>query len=196
MVVASLVRSNAAGDLGFLGEPERINVLLSRAKHGMIIIGDTRTLRAARSPAARRQWGIVLDNLESSGAVRAGLPAVCQLHGHVHMPELDSPAAFAERSPDGGCTKPCHAKLGCGHRCTLSCHAFDRGHAAVQCREPVHDYCPEGHLVLRECCSAALKCQTCHEVSFAPFGDTLRMTPRHVMGHETGRTPLMARDGP
>ncbi|KAL6759021.1 P-loop containing nucleoside triphosphate hydrolase protein, partial [Haematococcus lacustris] len=37
IVVASLVRSNSAGKVGFLKEPERINVLLSRARHGMIL---------------------------------------------------------------------------------------------------------------------------------------------------------------
>lgn len=96
MVVASLVRSNNAGSIGFLGEPERINVLLSRARHGLLLIGNAQTLRSARAPAAKRQWTTVLDRLESSGALRSGLPARCQMHGHVHTPELDSP----ERSRD------------------------------------------------------------------------------------------------
>lgn len=165
MVVASLVRSNNAGSIGFLGEPERINVLLSRARHGLLLIGNAQTLRSARAPAAKRQWTTVLDRLESSGALRSGLPARCQMHGHVHTPELDSPEAFARQSPDGGCAQPCNAKLRCGHRCVLSCHAFDQGHEAMLCRETVHEFCSVGHLKQRECCERASKCQTCSEVS-------------------------------
>lgn len=35
VVIASLVRSNKDRSVGFLREPERINVLLSRARHGV-----------------------------------------------------------------------------------------------------------------------------------------------------------------
>ncbi|KAG5175929.1 hypothetical protein JKP88DRAFT_249852 [Tribonema minus] len=45
LVVASLVRSNAQGKIGFLREPERANVLLSRARLGLIMIGNDATLR-------------------------------------------------------------------------------------------------------------------------------------------------------
>jgi hypothetical protein len=38
VVLISLVRCNDAGSIGFLKEPERVNVLLSRARHGMIIV--------------------------------------------------------------------------------------------------------------------------------------------------------------
>ncbi|KAL9574008.1 hypothetical protein ACKAV7_001784 [Fusarium commune] len=40
VIVISLVRSNPQGDCGFLKTSNRINVLLSRAKHGMYIIGN------------------------------------------------------------------------------------------------------------------------------------------------------------
>ncbi|KAJ5644917.1 hypothetical protein N7507_010928 [Penicillium longicatenatum] len=45
VVIVSLVRSNKAHNCGFLRAPNRINVLLSRAKHGMYIIGNSETLR-------------------------------------------------------------------------------------------------------------------------------------------------------
>ncbi|KFA55661.1 hypothetical protein S40293_05294 [Stachybotrys chartarum IBT 40293] len=41
VVVISLVRSNPQGKCGFLSTSNRINVLLSRAKHGMYIIGPS-----------------------------------------------------------------------------------------------------------------------------------------------------------
>nr|CEG05411.1 unnamed protein product [Fusarium clavum] len=41
VIVISLVRSNPQGECGFLKTSNRINVLLSRAKHGMYIIGNS-----------------------------------------------------------------------------------------------------------------------------------------------------------
>ncbi|KXZ51992.1 hypothetical protein GPECTOR_10g1014 [Gonium pectorale] len=119
VVVASLVRSNDSGSVGFLREPERINVLLSRARHGMILIGNAATLRNAKSPEARRHWGRVLGALEAAGAVTRGLPVACQSHGTQSL--VDTPEAFKERVPDGGCQRPCHAVLPCGHPCMLRC---------------------------------------------------------------------------
>ena len=43
-IITSLVRSNSAGRIGFLSEPERLNVLLSRARNGHIFIGSKDTL--------------------------------------------------------------------------------------------------------------------------------------------------------
>ncbi len=114
MVVASLVRSNAAGSVGFLREPERINVLLSRARHGMVLIGNSHTLRNAKSVEARRHWGVVLEKLEAGGAVAPGFPAVCVNHGT--LVSLATPGAFAVGSPHGGCSRPCDHVLPCGHR--------------------------------------------------------------------------------
>ncbi|KAK3175589.1 hypothetical protein K4F52_010140, partial [Lecanicillium sp. MT-2017a] len=43
VVIASLVRSNQTRKVGFLRTTNRINVLLSRAQHGMYLIGNTET---------------------------------------------------------------------------------------------------------------------------------------------------------
>jgi hypothetical protein len=48
IIIASLVRSNAAGKLGFLNEPQRVNVLLSRARDALILIGNANCLRGER----------------------------------------------------------------------------------------------------------------------------------------------------
>ncbi|XP_033724515.1 NFX1-type zinc finger-containing protein 1-like [Pecten maximus] len=45
IILLSLVRSNAKGTIGFLREPNRICVALSRAKAGLYIIGDCELLR-------------------------------------------------------------------------------------------------------------------------------------------------------
>ncbi|GFR50032.1 hypothetical protein Agub_g12193 [Astrephomene gubernaculifera] len=149
VVIASLVRSNDAGSVGFLREPERINVLLSRARHGMLLIGNSHTLRHAKHPEARRHWGRVLDALEAEGGVLPGLPVACQRHGTVAL--LESPAAFAQHAPDGGCRRPCQAVLKCGHPCTLRCHAYDPDHERVVCGQEVLDVCSRGHSIVRRC---------------------------------------------
>ncbi|CAN0502870.1 unnamed protein product, partial [Scytosiphon promiscuus] len=40
IIILSLVRSNRNGDIGFLRSSNRVNVALSRAQHGMYIIGN------------------------------------------------------------------------------------------------------------------------------------------------------------
>ena len=48
-VYYSAVRSNPAGELGFLTDERRLNVALSRARHCLTIVGDAQSLRNARS---------------------------------------------------------------------------------------------------------------------------------------------------
>jgi ATP-dependent RNA/DNA helicase IGHMBP2 len=43
-VVLSLVRSNATGEIGFLGDTRRMNVALTRARRKLIVIGDSSTI--------------------------------------------------------------------------------------------------------------------------------------------------------
>ena len=43
-VVISLVRSNAAGEIGFLADVRRMNVALTRARRKLIVIGDSATI--------------------------------------------------------------------------------------------------------------------------------------------------------
>jgi hypothetical protein len=147
VVVASLVRSNLHGSVGFLREPERINVLLSRARHGLILIGNAEFLLNAKSYAAREHWGRLLGTLRDSKSIVSGLPAQCQVHGT--RASLSSPAAFLEHTPQGGCHMPCGQKMPCGHTCPLRCHPADQAHERVLCSQLVYTYCSEGHLTSR-----------------------------------------------
>ena len=46
IIVFSTVRCNATGDIGFVEDSRRLNVMWTRAKLGLIIVGDRRTMTA------------------------------------------------------------------------------------------------------------------------------------------------------
>lgn len=61
-MILSLVRNNNQGVIGFLKMRNRINVLLSRAKHGMFILGNRTSLEANAHRAP--MWRDVLEILQ------------------------------------------------------------------------------------------------------------------------------------
>ncbi|WDK18721.1 hypothetical protein CGRA01v4_10007 [Colletotrichum graminicola] len=127
VVIVSLVRSNNEKRCGFLSTPNRINVLLSRAKHGMYIIGNSNT--SSHVP----MWAQVVEILQNSGNFGRELELQCPRH-----PESRSLVSQAEQfiqfSPDGGCNRKCDRRLACGHSCTGPCHS-DFLHNALKCLE-------------------------------------------------------------
>ena len=54
IIITSLTRSNEEGNIGFMSSPERLNVLLSCARMGLIIIGNSETFLKSRS--GRELW--------------------------------------------------------------------------------------------------------------------------------------------
>src|SRR5205823_5741145 len=63
-VVLTMVRSNAAGEVGFLKETRRTNVALTRARRCLVVIGDSATL--ANEPFYAR----LVARMEEAGAYR------------------------------------------------------------------------------------------------------------------------------
>ena len=61
LVIFSAVRSNVMKEMGFLRDSRRLNVAITRAKRGLIIVGDQTVLRTCH------HWAALLDSCASRG---------------------------------------------------------------------------------------------------------------------------------
>lgn len=147
VILISLVRSNEQRKVGFLKTSNRINVLLSRARHGMFIVGDAQT--AATVP----MWNQVIGILREGGNIGPSLPLMCERHPDTDM-STSTPDHFSQFSPDGGCILPCQKRLNCGHSCPGRCHS-NMIHNATRCLEPCQRLRPNcSHECPRRCYEA------------------------------------------
>ena len=157
IVIASLVRSNDRGEIGFLKEAERVNVMLSRARDCEIIIGNKRTFENARGSCDPLRggplWKKIFECLESKGAIFDGVPLRCKKHGTLTI--VRDPADFSIFCPHGGCNVLCDQTMDCGHPCKKRCHIGP----CNECRVICQDTCPRGHRLMRECSLGLPKCQ-------------------------------------
>ncbi|KAF2713860.1 P-loop containing nucleoside triphosphate hydrolase protein [Pleomassaria siparia CBS 279.74] len=128
IVIVSLVRSNRENRCGFLRTTNRINVLLSRAMHGMYIIGNSRTSGGVP------MWANVINILKEDDNIGTSLALCCPRHPWTPI-KVSAPDDFQRFSPEGGCDLRCDRPLYCGHVCVLKCHS-DLRHDNVQCLEP------------------------------------------------------------
>lgn len=103
IVVASLTRSNESGDIGFMAAPERLNVLLSRARNGLVIVGNMQTFM--QSKRGRETWVPFFALLKVQMNLYDGLPVKCEQHPDTTA-LLKEPADFETFCPDGGCAEP------------------------------------------------------------------------------------------
>jgi len=150
VVIISLVRSNLHNSCGFLRTPNRINVLLSRAQHGMYIIGNANTYGHIS------MWADVIRNLRTAGNLGTSLELQCPRHPNAPL-AVSQPDRFAQFSPESGCILPCERRLNCGHSCRGRCHS-SMLHDAVKCQEK----CPRRKKGCDHACP--LRCgDACHD---------------------------------
>ena len=143
IVIISLVRSNDQQKCGFLVTSNRINVLLSRAKHGMYIFGDTTCVQHVP------MWTQVLNILDGNDCIGDKLEIVCPRHPDTTI-QVRGPDDFVRLAPEGGCQLKCTSRLPCGHTCTKSCHS-DLLHNSTHCLEPCTRRLECQHLCPKPC---------------------------------------------
>jgi len=162
IIIISTVRNNSQRRMGFLGNSNRVNVLLSRARHGMVILGCESFLRTVSSAEAQSVWVNVLDRIGPSRIYR-GFPAFCTSHQVKSLPS--TPAEFDSMCPDGGCATPCSTKLSCSHPCPLKCHSSNYDHKIIKCSALIFKNCPSGHEFSWKCAeSPVTACPTCTKI--------------------------------
>lgn len=159
IVVASLTRSNEDGDIGFMAAPERLNVLISRARNALIMIGSADTFMNAKKGS--EEWTQLFDHLKADGRIHDGFPLKCEKHPDMRR-IARSVEDFDLYCPDGGCALPCNELLSCGkHKCPKRCH-LRIDHSKVQCYEVMRDVCPDNHKLMWNCSDKARPaCQSC-----------------------------------
>ncbi|KAH6662622.1 ATPase [Plectosphaerella plurivora] len=159
IVIVSLTRSNNQGDIGFMKAPERLNVLLSRARNCLLMIGNMTTFMKSRQ--GRDLWVPFMELLKSKDALQDGLWVACEQHPEKRF-LLASPKDFEAKCPDGGCTDPCRAKLSCGlHHCKRQCHR-QSDHTSMKCDEILQKACEEkDHRYRVPCHERQKRCPNC-----------------------------------
>ncbi|KAL6407796.1 NFX1-type zinc finger-containing protein 1 [Ilyonectria robusta] len=158
IVIVSLTRSNASGDIGFLHARERLVVLMSRARNGMVLFGNEHTFM--KSKKGGEMWTQYLKALDEDGCLRDGIPIRCERHPEKSV-ELKNPEDFDKYCPDGGCTELCGALLSCGkHSCTRHCH-WVADHSKVPCGEKLKITCQRGHKSKVPCGKINPACYSC-----------------------------------
>ncbi|KAK0705676.1 P-loop containing nucleoside triphosphate hydrolase protein [Lasiosphaeris hirsuta] len=158
IVIASLTRSNETGDIGFMFAPERLNVLVTRARNCLVLIGNMETFM--RSKKGRETWHPFFELMKTHGHLYDGLPVRCEKHPD-RTALLKEPIDFDKSSPDGGCTEPCDAPLKCGlHKCKSRCHRVT-DHSKAECNERVSRVCDRQHKTKVACSKRSENCREC-----------------------------------
>ena len=143
-----------------MSSPERLNVLLSRARDGLIIIGNSETFLKSRS--GKEIWTKFFDMIKRLGYFHEGLPVRCEQHNDVKN-VLRLPGDFERVCPDGGCSEPWFVPspisplvclnpwsysgnmMHCGiHQCPRKCHN-PQDHKDLKCTLKVQLELPCGH---------------------------------------------------
>lgn len=128
VVIIPLGRCTSQRALHSMRTSNRIDVLMSRARHGCYILGDSNAYK--EDPVWRR----IIETLEAGGNLGGSLELRCPRHPGENI-RVSGPGDSNLASPDGGCSQPCGGQLDCGHDCSRSCHS-NMMHQVTQCGDP------------------------------------------------------------
>ncbi|KAF2092264.1 P-loop containing nucleoside triphosphate hydrolase protein, partial [Saccharata proteae CBS 121410] len=173
VIIASLTRSNPNQSMGFLSFDARINVLLSRAKHGMYIFGSRSNFSSGSGI-----WPKVIGTLERDGLIGTELKLECPRHPENKI-IIRGPQDFLTKAPQGGCDVRCGKPLACGHECHAPCHS-DLMHSHHECQDRCQRKFDCGHQCRKLCF------EECDEV--CPMMDT-ELGRKLACGHDGTSVP-------
>ncbi|KAK0443129.1 uncharacterized protein EV420DRAFT_1067387 [Desarmillaria tabescens] len=156
IVIVSLVRNSGSFDsdesIGFLKSANRINVALSRAQHGLYVLGNASNLR--QNPT----WKTIIDEMEQRDQIGFGFPVICPRHPEQRN-TITAPGQLSVVAPEGGCCLPCDYRMDCGHNCPSMCHLDLDKHRSMRCDMPcLRAPCPRMHPCDKRCSD---KCGPC-----------------------------------
>lgn len=171
IILLSFVRSNDVGNIGFLKIANRVNVALSRAKKGLYCIGNFDCL-AENSDL----WKKLMSDLTRQQAIGNALEIYCQ--NHTDYKTLVNSKNDFDVAPEGGCRRPCDARLPCGHSCTRVCHIVDREHTDLykNCYKPCDKIICEREHRCPKMCHFDKDCNQCKTMI-----DKLRIECQHMV---------------
>ena len=151
IILLSLVRSEKPG---FVRDEHRICVALSRAKHGLFVIGNFNLFTSTS-----KLWRSIIEDIRSQNKIGRSLPLKCKRHEKLTMVTM---AEDFNQVGEGGCSLPCNFRLECGHMCPLKCHTDKIAvHDTYMCKEPCSKRCPQGHRCKKQCFQG---CGLCDEI--------------------------------
>ncbi|KIK63308.1 hypothetical protein GYMLUDRAFT_464195 [Collybiopsis luxurians FD-317 M1] len=151
IVIVSLVRNSGLSEgsgaaIGFLKSSNRINVALSRAQHGLYVLGNASNLRANNET-----WRTIIDKMEQEGQIGGGLPIICPRHPDEKR-IICKPGDLTREAPEGGCLRDCNYRMDCGHYCPSTCHLDRDNHRSMKCMMPcLRTPCPRSHPCPKSC---------------------------------------------
>lgn len=164
---------------------ERLNVLVSRARNGLIVFGNMDTFM--KSSQGKDTWVPFFKLLKEKQYLKDGLLVHCEQHPD-RTAMLSNPRDFDQKCPDGGCSEPCGAKLKCGiHICQLRCHRL-RDHSKIPCDQLVDKTCEKGHHYKVRCEEDHVCCDKCRKEE----EDVRRRTNRDLQIEKDRRTQQAA----
>ncbi|GLJ31821.1 hypothetical protein SUGI_0640290 [Cryptomeria japonica] len=185
IILLSLVRNinsnclntseKAPQSIGFLRNPNRICVALSRARIGLYIFGNAKLLSDNSD-----DWRDIMQHFTNNGCVGKGLELCCPKHSDNSGLVINRAEDLREYN-DGRkiifCNKKCKEKLICGHKCPKKCHygGHENFNCMIKCKKKI-EAC--GHQCKKVChadsydkeCFPCLECPVANNV-FDSFKD-------------------------
>ena len=154
IILLSLVRSNDQDKIGFVGIENRICVSLSRAKHGLFVIGNMEFM-AKRSAT----WERIIARATAKNQVGLSLRLFCRNHPDTYIDAAK--ASDFNAAPEGGCKRQCDYRMKCGHVCQKACHPYDQEHLKVKCKKKCEKMICNSNHRCNKTCHYGFECGPC-----------------------------------